>query len=95
MKSFSETTMTTAIPTTGSLRAKPDGRVIGKPYFNCSPDIFAKCQQGKKKGERWSKFMGEGEFTDKIREFSKTKEGKQFMLKKEGSHEYIFIRKFM
>lgn len=87
------TTTTTVIPDK-TVRVKPDGKAAGNDYFNCPKDIFHSCMQGKRKFARWSKFMGEGEFTNKIKQYVKENPNKQFMLKNDSTNQYIFVRRF-
>jgi len=87
-------TNTTNTSSTGALAGdfKPAGKLNNTPFFDCDPDTFYKCVQGKKKNKHWKKFLG-GEFGENIKNWASKNRNTNFMLRNTDTKGFIFAHK--
>lgn len=55
-------------------------RFAGKHVFEVSPDYFHACRMGKQKHHRYSRYVGEDDTGEAIREFGRTNPGVPIIL---------------
>lgn len=93
MKSFKEyieeIVSTTSITSTGAMKVHAHGKAFGLDYFECDSDTFEKCRSGGKAHRKhWMKFLSNKD----IQQFAKQNKNKSFLIKRQGSEDYLRAR---
>jgi len=71
----------------------PDGNFGGKPYFDCSPDIFAKCYKGRKKGQRWSTYLeADNEWARGVRTWARQTGNPDFLFRNTADNSFMYAQ---
>lgn len=67
-------------------------KFAGHTVFEVKTDVYHKAKLQKRKGQHWSKYLGEDEYCHEIREYANKKPGKAIVLQDERSGAMFFAR---
>jgi len=72
----------------------PDGVFMGKPYFNCDSDTFAKIRMGRKKKQRWSTFLGtKNDWAEGVRRWARKSGNPDFLFRNASDGTFVYAQK--
>jgi len=72
---------------------KPSGRFGRYPYFDCPADIFRTAYKGRRKGERWSKVIGDSEWARCVRQWAKINKNPDFLIRNKETGHFLFLNR--
>ena len=81
---------------TPTIDVTPDSTFATMPVFKVSSDDFSKCQDVKKKYERWSKHIDtESEYGKKIHTYAKKNPKKSIIVQDDKSGHMVYLKKYL
>lgn len=86
-------TQTTDVPTDANIGPKPDGQVMGNPFFDIGKHAFYDAYKGKKKKQHWRKFVQNDENYENLRQYAnKYPKSPIYIRNRETQSQFIRVR---
>ena len=78
--------------TTANVPTTPTGKMGGVDFFDCDDDTYHKCRNGKKKYDRWDKYVGDTDFGIGLKQWAQKNPSSPILVRNTKYNTYSYLR---